>query len=92
MPPTSDIAPIEPPSSPRAPLFGSAMVSSKKMFILGLVIVLFTSLLGGIVYTLFFIFNKETRNQALIILAWAILWALITAFLQHSPILHAPSY
>ena len=61
---------------------GSGSVSTKKVLWVGLVIALFNAPIAGIVYSLLFVFKKETYREALIVLAWSIVWAtLFTLFL-----------
>jgi len=64
----------EKPSSTK---FGSGMITAKKMFILGMLLPLFSPPIVGIVYSLAFIFNRETRREGSIILIWAVIIGIV---------------
>jgi len=71
---------------------GSGSISTKKMLWVGLAMALFNAPIAGIVYSLLFVFKKETYREALIVLAWSIVWAIVwTSFLlwaSHNGLVH----
>ncbi len=59
------------------PFLNQYSVPFRKIFWVGMVMAIFNPPAVGIVFSLFFMFQKETRRGALIIAAWSIIWMII---------------
>jgi hypothetical protein len=77
-----------------APRFGSGMLSVKKALIMGFILSLFSPL-AGMIYSLGFIFNKNTWREGVAILIWCLVVTLLMFvgsqwLLSHGQTLPAP--
>ena len=68
------------------------VVSAKKVLWVGLVMAIFNAPIPGIIYSLAFMFQKETRREALIVLVWTVVWAmaytLLLVWATHNGLVH----